>query len=78
MSGEIRDAQQQELFEPSTELMAGRMLLPVSRRFSKPRMAGEFFEPEDRNGAEQPPRVQPLWRGGRDTEIFDFEQANYR
>jgi hypothetical protein len=64
MSGEIRDAQQHELFEPSTsELIASRMLLPISQRFSKARMAEEFFEREGRNGAEQRPRVQLLRRG---------------
>jgi hypothetical protein len=73
MSGEIRETEQQELFELSTELIAGRMLLPISHRFSNSRMAEERFEPEGRNGAEQRPHVQPLRRGGHYAEIFDFE-----
>ena len=78
MSGEIRDTRQHELFQPSTKLIAGRMLLPISHRFFKSRLAEECFEREGRNGAEQRPQVQLLRRGGHYSGIFDFEAANHQ
>ena len=58
MSGEIRATQQHHLFQRFTGLSAGKMLFPISHRFSTAQMAEEFLERKGGKIAKWGPREE--------------------
>lgn len=69
---------EREVFDRFAELTSGKMALLISHRFSTVRMADQILVLEDGQIAEQGSHHQLLERGGRYSEMFGLQAANYR
>jgi ATP-binding cassette, subfamily B, bacterial len=69
---------EREVFERFADLTKGRMALLISHRFSTVRMADRILVLEDGQITEQGSHGQLLARGGRYSEMFGLQAANYR
>jgi ATP-binding cassette subfamily B protein len=67
-----------EIFERFAELTAGKMALLISHRFSTVRKADRILVLEGGRIAEQGSHDQLMSRGGRYSEMFELQAANYR
>jgi ATP-binding cassette subfamily B protein len=67
-----------EVFERFAELTEGKMALLISHRFSTVRMADRILVLEGGRIAEQGSHHQLMARGGRYSEMFELQAANYR
>lgn len=67
-----------EVFERFAELTEGKMALLISHRFSTVRMADRILVLEGGQITEQGSHHQLLARGGRYSEMFGMQAANYR
>jgi ATP-binding cassette subfamily B protein len=69
---------EREVFERFAELTQGKMALLISHRFSTVRMADQILVLEGGRIAEQGSHHQLMTRGGRYSEMFELQAANYR
>jgi len=69
---------EREVFERFAELTEGKMALLISHRFSTVRMADQILVLEGGQIAEQGSHHQLMSRGGRYSEMFEMQAANYR
>jgi ATP-binding cassette subfamily B protein len=69
---------EREVFERFADLTQGRMALLISHRFSTVRMADRVLVLEGGQITEQGSHHQLLVRGGRYSELFGLQAANYR
>ena len=69
---------EREVFERFAELAAGKTTLLISHRFSTVRMADRILVLEGGRITEQGTHSQLLLRGGRYSEMFSMQAANYR
>ncbi len=69
---------EREVFERFAELTEGKMALLISHRFSTVRMADRILVLEGGRIAEQGSHHQLMARGGRYSEMFELQAANYR
>lgn len=69
---------EREVFERFAELTEGKMALLISHRFSTVRMADRILVLEGGRITEQGSHSQLLLRGGRYSELFGMQAANYR
>ncbi len=69
---------EREVFERFAELTAGKMALLISHRFSTVRMADRILVLEGGQITEQGSHSQLLAQGGRYSEMFGMQAANYR
>ena len=67
-----------EVFQRFAELTAAKMALLISHRFSTVRMADRILVLEDGKIAEQGGHHELVARGGRYSEMFELQAANYR
>ena len=67
-----------EVFERFAELTEGKTALLISHRFSTVRMADRILVLEGGRIAEQGSHHQLMSRGGRYSEMFELQAANYR
>ncbi|MGH9433728.1 MAG: ABC transporter ATP-binding protein, partial [Terriglobia bacterium] len=67
-----------EVFERFAELTAGKMALLISHRFSTVRMADRILVLENGKIAEDGNHAQLVAQGGRYSEMFELQAANYR
>ena len=67
-----------EVFERFAELTEGKTALLISHRFSTVRMADRILVLEGGRIAEQGTHHQLMSRGGRYSEMFELQAANYR
>ena len=67
-----------EVFQRFAELTAAKMALLISHRFSTVRMADRILVLEDGKIAEQGGHQELVARGGRYSEMFELQAANYR
>jgi ATP-binding cassette subfamily B protein len=67
-----------EVFERFSELTAGKMALLISHRFSTVRMADRILVLENGKIAEEGNHSQLVAQGGRYSEMFELQAANYR
>ncbi|MBZ5515480.1 MAG: ABC transporter ATP-binding protein/permease [Acidobacteriia bacterium] len=67
-----------EVFQRFAELTAGKMALLISHRFSTVRMADRILVLEDGKIAEQGSHYELMACGGRYSEMFELQAANYR
>ena len=67
-----------EVFERFAELTQGKMALLISHRFSTVRMADRILVLEDGAIAEEGSHDQLIAQGGRYSEMFELQAANYR
>ncbi len=67
-----------EVFEQFAELTEGKMALLISHRFSTVRMADRILVLEGGSVVEQGSHHQLMTIGGRYSEMFDLQAANYR
>jgi len=67
-----------EVFQRFAELTAAKMALLISHRFSTVRMADRILVLEDGKIAEQGGHQGLVARGGRYSEMFELQAANYR
>ena len=66
------------MFQRFAELTAGKMALLISHRFSTVRMADRILVLEDGKIAEQGSHYELMACGGRYSEMFELQAANYR
>ncbi len=69
---------EREVFERFADLTKGKMALLISHRFSTVRMADRILVLEGGRITEQGSHPQLLARGGRYSELFELQAANYR
>lgn len=67
-----------EVFDRFAELSKGKMALLISHRFSTVRMADQILVLEGGRIAEEGSHQQLMSRGGRYSEMFEMQAANYR
>ncbi len=67
-----------EVFERFAELTAGKMALLISHRFSTVKMADRILVLENGQITEEGDHNELVARGGRYSEMFDLQAANYR
>jgi ATP-binding cassette, subfamily B, bacterial len=67
-----------EVFQRFAELTKGKMALLISHRFSTVRMADRILVLEDGKIAEQGNHAELVANGGRYSEMFELQAANYR
>jgi ATP-binding cassette, subfamily B, bacterial len=67
-----------EVFQRFAELTAGKMALLISHRFSTVRMADRILVLENGRIVEQGAHDQLVLRGGRYSQMFQLQAANYR
>ena len=69
---------EREVFERFADLTQGRLALLISHRFSTVRMADRVLVLEGGQITEQGSHHQLLVQGGRYSELFGLQAANYR
>jgi ATP-binding cassette subfamily B protein len=69
---------EREVFDRFAELTSGKMALLISHRFSTVRMADRILVLEGGQITEQGSHVQLMAQGGRYSEMFELQAANYR
>ncbi len=67
-----------EVFERFAELTKGKMALLISHRFSTVRMADRIIVMESGTIVEQGTHDALIQMGGRYSEMFELQAANYR
>jgi ATP-binding cassette subfamily B protein len=67
-----------EVFVRFSELMAGRMAVVISHRFSTVRMADRIIVLEGGRVLEEGTHEELLVRGGLYSELFEMQAAGYR
>jgi ATP-binding cassette subfamily B protein len=67
-----------EVFSQFAELTAGKMALLISHRFSTVRMADKILVLENGTIVEEGSHTELMSQGGRYSEMFELQAANYR